>query len=102
MLAAEQLLHAHAPSAPRIEFDAELSELEGAAPRHGVAGEQAQRAVPLTLGLAVHALADGLALGAAARDDDGGLGWIVFLALLVHKGEYTVGSCAHLLWPFTD
>ncbi|KAI5831180.1 Zinc/iron permease [Schizophyllum commune Tattone D] len=97
MLAAEQLLHAHAPSAPRIEFDAELSELEGAAPRHGVAGEQAQRAVPLTLGLAVHALADGLALGAAARDDDGGLGWIVFLALLVHKAPTALALTTSLL-----
>ncbi|TRM64124.1 hypothetical protein BD626DRAFT_493859, partial [Schizophyllum amplum] len=69
MLAVEQLLHAHTPAAPEIEHGSE-------------GGDKTKRALPLTLGLAVHALADGLALGAAARDDDGGLGWIVFLALL--------------------
>ncbi|KAL1744425.1 ZIP zinc transporter-domain-containing protein [Schizophyllum fasciatum] len=100
MLAAEQLLHAHAPAAPRIEFDAELGELEGAgagARRADAPGEHAQRAVPLTMGLAVHALADGLALGAAARDDEGGLGWVVFLALLVHKAPTALALSTSLL-----
>lgn len=58
------------------------------------------RALPLTLGLVIHSLADGLALGASAlattghKEDEGGdssgpnvrLSLVVFFALLVHKG----------------
>ena len=49
------------------------------------------KALPMTLGLVIHSLADGLALGAAASSsDDGGnsteLSIVVFLALIIHKG----------------
>lgn len=58
------------------------------------------RALPLTLGLVIHSLADGLALGASAlattgeREDEDGdssgpnvqLSLIVFVALVMHKG----------------
>ena len=101
--------------ASTVEFDVELGELEreegipqgeSSTTRHqaqthaggsylgdGAAQEQ-QRAYPLTLGLVVHALADGLALGAAAFSDGAnassgsgaGLSLVVFLALAVHKG----------------
>jgi len=44
-------------------------------------------AYPLTLGLAIHSLADGLALGAstAGEEEDSTLSFVVFLALLIHK-----------------
>lgn len=84
-----------------LEFDVELGELEraegivpdGTSPtprkRHKeFAHAEAQvAAYPLTLGLVVHALADGFALGSSAISPvDSSLSLIVFLALLVHKG----------------
>lgn len=44
-------------------------------------------ATPLTLGLVIHSLADGLALGASVVKGDEGknLSVLVFLALIVHK-----------------
>lgn len=56
--------------------------------------EDRKRAYPLTLGLVIHALADGLALGSAAIANGSaipsGLSLVVFLALIVHKGASTV------------
>lgn len=57
--------------------------------------EKKARALPTTIGLVIHSLADGLALGAAASSssDDNGtrhglqLSLVVFLALIIHKGE---------------
>ena len=40
-----------------------------------------------TLGLVIHGAADGIALGASSLSESGSLGFIVFLAVLVHKGE---------------
>jgi zinc transporter ZupT len=40
-----------------------------------------------TLGLVIHAMADGIALGASSLSTSGGLGFVVFLAVIVHKGE---------------
>jgi solute carrier family 39 (zinc transporter), member 9 len=45
-------------------------------------------AYPLTLGLVVHSLADGLALGASASGESGtdtSLSLVVFIALIIHK-----------------
>ena len=116
--------HTRKPSASdgpsTVEFDAELElgELEraegisfdaGADPRKkhrrsgSVSGEGKARAVPLTLGLVMHALADGLALGSSALSGaaeagpasgaqgagsiiPSGLSVVVFLALVIHKG----------------
>lgn len=52
----------------------------GGASGQGVAGLNA------TLGLVIHALADGVALGASSLSGSGGLGLVVFLAVIVHKG----------------
>jgi zinc transporter ZupT len=41
-----------------------------------------------TLGLVIHAMADGIALGASSLSEKGGLGFVVFLAVIVHKGEF--------------
>ena len=42
---------------------------------------------PLTLGLVIHSLADGLALGASASNEggDSSVSFLVFLALIIHK-----------------
>ena len=40
-----------------------------------------------TLGLVIHGAADGIALGASSLSGNGSLGLVVFLAVLVHKGE---------------
>ena len=40
-----------------------------------------------TLGLVIHGAADGIALGASSLSGKGSLGLIVFLAVLVHKGD---------------
>ncbi|KAJ9097476.1 hypothetical protein QFC19_006745 [Naganishia cerealis] len=48
----------------------------------GVAGLNA------TLGLVIHAMADGVALGASSLSGSEGLGLVVFLAVIVHKGEW--------------
>ncbi|OSD07594.1 Zinc/iron permease [Trametes coccinea BRFM310] len=105
-----------------VEFDVELGELEraeGISPdgpsrpyalqRTTVVSETRQRAFPLTLGLVVHALADGLALGSASLSESAtepssggsivptGLSVIVFLALVVHKAPTALALTTSLL-----
>jgi zinc transporter 9 len=85
-----------------LDFDAELGELERG-PEVGtsshsrnnsgqtttqessVTPEMQYRAYPLTMGLVMHALADGLALGSSILSDPGSseLSFIVFLALII-------------------
>ncbi|KAI9358296.1 ZIP zinc transporter-domain-containing protein [Zopfochytrium polystomum] len=50
-----------------------------------------------TLGLVVHAAADGIALGAAVATDQSTLGMIVFLAIMLHKAPTAFGLVTHLL-----
>jgi zinc transporter 9 len=46
----------------------------------------AQRAYPLSLGLVVHALVDGYALGVSSLDTrSGAVSFVVFLAIIIHK-----------------
>ncbi|KAI9057486.1 Zinc/iron permease [Trametes sanguinea] len=105
-----------------VEFDVELGELERAegispaAPPRPYALQAAssvtetrQRAFPLTLGLVVHALADGLALGSASLSESAsepssegsiaptGLSIVVFLALVVHKAPTALALTTSLL-----
>jgi zinc transporter 9 len=88
-----------------VEFDAELGDLEQPDPPSSstgfmqvdmdeIKGSRA-RAYPLTFGLIMHGLADGLALGVsslsaagAASDSHRDLSFIVFLALIIHKGDF--------------
>lgn len=81
------LEHVHEPSGTSRpgfrEVDSTLS-LESPADR--------QRAFPLTFGLTIHALSDGLALGVSSLaeakvGEASSLSIIVFLALIIHKGE---------------
>ena len=103
------------PPDVQVEFDVELGELERT---QGIVSESTapslpnpvprvgsqSRAYPLTLGLVMHALADGLALGSSAlpsADQAGennasffsGLSIIVFLALIIHKGTFPFKTC---------
>ncbi|KAI5122800.1 hypothetical protein M0805_000143 [Coniferiporia weirii] len=102
------------------EFDMGLSELEnagGSGLGHPTARADDQteaekaRALPLTLGLVIHSLADGLALGASALPRNGGgdgdnagasntnfqLSFLVFLALIVHKAPTALALSMSLL-----
>jgi len=90
----------HGPSA--VEFDAELGDIDVtdrssnriAASKAGSVSisEGRERAFALLLGLVIHGAADGLALGVAnlAQSDSGAsntVSFIVFLALILHKGH---------------
>jgi zinc transporter 9 len=112
--------HSHSPSlpsvnSPHINFDVDLGELEreqglGHAGQirtsdasnldHTVKmdGESRRpRAYPLTLGLVIHSLADGLALGVSALSrTESDLSFVVFLALMIHKGAFK--SHPHILF----
>ncbi|CAL1712509.1 unnamed protein product [Somion occarium] len=100
----------------QIEFDVELGALEESegmpadtedhAHRHAhyeppsdIEGKK--KAYPVTLGLIVHALADGLALGSSAFSSDSaahpGLSFIIFLALIVHKAPVALALSTSLL-----
>ncbi|KAI0056278.1 hypothetical protein BV25DRAFT_1814346 [Artomyces pyxidatus] len=124
MLLVEQFSHGHghaphprtgsAAGRPRgsvdVAFDVELSDLEDGpdppraatptpAPPRAVEEDRAGPALPLTLGLVIHGLADGLALGVSALSGDGSdeLSFLVFLALAVHKAPTALAFTLSLL-----
>jgi len=112
---------AQKPRRPSDEaFDLALRELEGNGNTvnrqdpdakeelsDGRRGSGRSRAFPLTLGLVVHSLADGLALGASAlprnsppgegSSSSGSLSLVVFLALIVHKAPTALALSMSLL-----
>ncbi|KAJ7432770.1 ZIP zinc transporter-domain-containing protein [Mycena galericulata] len=105
---------AHARST--VEFDAEMGDMEQpdapsgggfiqvdmAASLEEIKGSRA-RAYPLTFGLFMHGLADGLALGVSSLSDPGtdpthrDLSFIVFLALIIHKAPTSLALSTSLL-----
>jgi len=57
-----------------------------------------QRAYPLSLGLVVHALVDGYALGVSSLDTrSGAISFIVFLAIIIHKAPTALALTSSLL-----
>ena len=74
---------------PRSSSSSQVNQIHDAL---GRSDDTKKRAYPLTLGLVIHALADGLALGSSALANNSaipsGLSLVVFLALIVHKGEF--------------
>ncbi|KII90779.1 hypothetical protein PLICRDRAFT_107070 [Plicaturopsis crispa FD-325 SS-3] len=105
-----------AAAPPEVQFDAgtELGELEleqgfgyienNSTPGRGQAPDEdpKRKAYPLTLGLVVHGLADGLALGVSALSTSNlgalsDLSLVVFLALIVHKGPTALALTTSLL-----
>ena len=93
--------HAGAASRDSV-FDVELAGLESeeediplhrraSAPRTNTESDTPPPAYPITIGLVVHGLADGLALGMSMLSNDDSsssysLSLVVFMALAVHKG----------------
>ena len=67
----------------------------------GLSQSRSARANPITLGLVIHSLADGLALGASSGSSGGGgdnqLMFIVFFALLIHKAPTSLALSSALL-----
>jgi len=100
-------------ASPDSVFDVELAGLDGgtdgvptpherraaassvSATKTNVESDVSPSAYPITLGLVLHGLADGLALGMSVLSNDESsshpyaLSLVVFLALAVHKGKYT-------------
>jgi len=114
--------HSHSPSlpstnSPRIHFDVDLGELEreqglghagyihtsdtstsDRAVKIDGEGKRPERAYPLTLGLVIHGLADGLALGVSALSHtESDLSLVVFFALLIHKAPTALALTTSLL-----
>ncbi len=55
------------------------------------------RSLATTTGLVIHAAADGIAMGASASSSNTKLGFIVFLAIMVHKAPAAFGLTSVLL-----
>ncbi|RYP67488.1 hypothetical protein DL771_007219 [Monosporascus sp. 5C6A] len=55
------------------------------------------RSLATTIGLVIHAAADGIAMGASAASPDASLGLIVFLAIMIHKAPAAFGLTSVLL-----
>ena len=75
--------------------DVELSQLENEQGIPHLAAGTPIPALPLTLGMVLHGLADGLALGVSAlsgndHESSTNLTLVVFMALAVHKGQHEV------------
>ncbi|KAI0181080.1 Zinc/iron permease [Hypoxylon sp. FL1284] len=55
------------------------------------------RSLATTLGLVIHAAADGIAMGASATSPDTKLGFIIFVAIMFHKAPAAFGLTSILL-----
>lgn len=55
------------------------------------------RGLATTVGLVIHAAADGIAMGASATTDDMKLGLVIFVAIMVHKAPAAFGLTSVLL-----
>lgn len=64
---------------------------------HHVGAHSSSRPSSLTTGLVIHAAADGIALGASSTSSSGKLGFIVFVALMIHKAPAAFGLTSVLL-----
>lgn len=59
--------------------------------------ESADRSSATTIGLVIHAAADGIALGASSSTSNTGLSFIIFFAIMVHKAPAAFGLTSVLL-----
>lgn len=55
------------------------------------------RSLATTTGLVIHAFADGIAMGASASSSNTSLGFIIFLAIMIHKAPAAFGLTSVLL-----
>ena len=65
--------------------------------RANVGGDHSAKSKSALAGLVVHAMVDGVALGAAVREGDGTLGMLVFVAIMLHKAPSSFGLASYLL-----
>lgn len=75
----------------------QISQSTGGGGEHG-----SERNVTATVGLVVHAAADGVALGAAATTSQADVELIVFLAIMLHKAPAAFGLVTFLLHAGLD
>ncbi|KAI4204809.1 MAG: hypothetical protein LQ350_000875 [Teloschistes chrysophthalmus] len=73
-----------------------LSDLSTTSPSH-TTSPQNQNSFSTTLGLIIHAAADGIALGASHISTHTSLGFIIFLAIMIHKAPAAFGLTSVLL-----
>lgn len=55
------------------------------------------RSLATTIGLVIHAAADGIAMGASSTTSDTKLGFIIFIAIMIHKAPAAFGLTSLLL-----
>lgn len=55
------------------------------------------RSMATTVGLVIHAAADGIAMGASSTTEDTKLGFIIFIAIMIHKAPAAFGLTSVLL-----
>ncbi|TVY32985.1 Zinc transporter [Lachnellula occidentalis] len=79
------------PSSPISDPESE-SFLQSLAPN-----PKQTRSLATTTGLVIHAAADGIAMGASASTDNTKLGFIIFIAIMVHKAPAAFGLTSVLL-----
>ncbi len=65
--------------------------------RANTGGDHSAKGKSAMMGMVVHAAIDGVALGAAVREGDAALGWLVFLAIILHKFPSSFGLSSYLL-----
>lgn len=87
--------HGHSHGGEAGSPNAEVEKLMESG-EHDHSHDQA-KASTATIGLVVHAAADGLALGAAGASDHASLQIIVFLAIMLHKAPASFGLVTYLL-----
>ncbi|XP_013380707.1 zinc transporter ZIP9-like [Lingula anatina] len=69
----------------------------GSSDLESVSGSNGRKKITATLGLVVHAAADGIALGAAASTSQTHVEMIVFIAIMLHKAPAAFGLVSFLL-----
>lgn len=75
-----------------------VDQIGGSLHSHGAAdGAQNRNRITATLGLVVHAAADGIALGAAASTSQTHVEMIVFVAIMLHKAPAAFGLVSFLM-----
>ncbi|KAI4181189.1 MAG: hypothetical protein LQ348_005054, partial [Seirophora lacunosa] len=85
------------PSARQSQNIYSLSDLSSSSPSSHQT-PSAQRSFSTTLGLVIHAAADGIALGAShSSGGNTSLGFIIFLAIMIHKAPAAFGLTSVLL-----
>ncbi len=65
--------------------------------RANTGGDHSAKSKSAMAGMVVHAVVDGVALGAAVKEGDSALGLIVFLAIMLHKAPSAFGFSSYLL-----